>query len=144
MIGASITPVGTPAPFSLRTASSRACGDGVPGSASRQTCWSSIPIVSAAATDTCSAARASSGMSRVISVPLVRIENGVSASPSAWMIPGMSRYRPSARWYGSVFVPIATCSPRHVVLATSRRSTSATLVFTTTTRSKSASGDRFR
>ena len=34
-------------------------------------------------------------------------------SASAEMIPGINRYRPSARWYGSVLVPIATCSRRH-------------------------------
>ena len=55
--------------------------------------------------DLAAAASASSGMSRRSSVPFVRMENGVPESASAPMTPGISLYRPSARWYGSVFVP---------------------------------------
>jgi hypothetical protein len=36
--------------------------------------------------------------------------NGVPLSASARMMPGISWYRPSARWYGSVLVPMATGS----------------------------------
>ncbi|MCV7265179.1 hypothetical protein H7J82_19425 [Mycolicibacterium poriferae] len=52
-------------------------------------------------------------------------------------MPGISAYRPSARWYGSVFVPSATVSRDHDGLRSSRRNTSATLVLTTTWLSKS-------
>ena len=36
------------------------------------------------------------------------------------MIPGISRYRPSARWYGSVFVPRATARGPSLAAASSR------------------------
>ena len=39
-----------------------------------------------------------SGRSRRINDPFVRMENGFAASRSASRIPGISRYRPSARW----------------------------------------------
>ena len=48
--------------------------------------------------------------SRSTSGDLVRIEVGVSASRSASSIGGISSYRPSAHWYGSVLVPNATSS----------------------------------
>lgn len=83
-------------------------------------------------------------MSRARSVPLVRMENGVPDSARAEMIPGIRRYRPSARWYGSVFVPRATWSRFHEGLASSRASTSAALIFTTSRASKSSPVSRFR
>ena len=64
-------------------------------------------------TGTCSAARASSGRSRRSRVPFVSTDSGVPLSASAVTMPGMSAYRPSARWYGSVLVPSATSSRRH-------------------------------
>ncbi len=42
----------------------------------------------------------------------------------------VSRKRPSAGWYGSVAVPSATSSRAQDGRASSRRSTSATFVFT--------------
>ena len=74
-------------------------------------------------TGTCVAASASSGRSRPIMVPLVKIENGVPLPTSAPITPGISRYRPSARWYGSVLVPIATGSRDQPGRASSRSST---------------------
>ena len=91
MIGASITPVGMPASLRRRTTSSRALGEGAPGSACRQTVRSSVLIDRAAATGTRSAAALSSGMSRVISVPLVRMEKGVQDRARVRITPGISR-----------------------------------------------------
>ena len=48
-------------------------------------------------TGTCVAA-SSSGRSRPIMVPLVKMENGVPLPASARITSGISRYRPSARW----------------------------------------------
>ncbi len=53
------------------------------------------------------------------------------------MIPRISRYRPSARWYGSVPVPIAMCSPFHDFDPSCRRSTCGAFTFTTIFVSKS-------
>jgi hypothetical protein len=76
-------------------------------------------------------------MSRRISVPFVRIENGFAKSRRPSRIPRISRYRPSARWYGSTFVPIAMCSPCHRFAASSFRRSSGPLTFTTTLVSQS-------
>jgi hypothetical protein len=70
-------------------------------------------------------------------VPFVRIEKGVPDSASAPITPGINLYRPSARWYGSVFVPSATCSRFQLGRASSRRSTSTRFVLTTIWLSKS-------
>jgi hypothetical protein len=90
-IGAISTEQPRPASASVRTASRRRAGLGVPGSTVRQTRSSTKPIDMLSATSTSSAARRSSGRSRSISVPLVRIENGVPDSASAEMMPGISR-----------------------------------------------------
>jgi hypothetical protein len=58
------------------------------------------------------------------------IDSGLRASASASMEPRVSRYLPSAGWYGSVAAPIATSSCFQDRLAISRRSTSTTLTFT--------------
>ena len=89
--GARKTPHGNPAPVTARTRSSRARGVGTPGS--RAACSSSSQIASDTPnpTGTRSAAATSSGMSRRASVPLVRMENGVSDSASAVITPGINR-----------------------------------------------------
>jgi hypothetical protein len=58
------------------------------------------------------------------------IENGFDASRKTSRQARVSLYLPSAGWYGSVAAPIATCSCSHDERASSRLSTSATLVFT--------------
>jgi hypothetical protein len=68
--------------------------------------------------------------SRTTIGPRVINPNGVRASPSATMAPRVSRKRPSAGWYGSVAVPIATCSRRHERRVSSRVRTSTTFVLT--------------
>ena len=60
------------------------------------------------------------------------------------MMPRVSRYFPSQRWYGSVFVPMAMCSPRHRRGSSSTRSRSTALTFTTMRRSKSRPVSRSR
>ncbi|SLH62211.1 Uncharacterised protein [Mycobacteroides abscessus subsp. abscessus] len=97
MIGATMTFTANPASASARTRSSRARGAGVPGSSCRCKSGSRIAIETASRTSTSRAARLSSGRSRRNRVPLVRMENGVPASVSARMMPGINRYRPSAR-----------------------------------------------
>ena len=97
-IGAINTLVGMPASVRVRIASMRAFGCGVPGSVRRQTSSSSVPIENAALTDVTSAAAVSRSRSRVMSVPFVRIENGLRYSVSAPMMPRINRYRPSTRW----------------------------------------------
>ena len=76
------------------------------------------------------AARASTSTSRTIIGPRVMIANGFAWSASASMHARVSRYRPSTGWYGSVAAPIVTPSRSHDARASSRRSTSATFVFT--------------
>ena len=71
------------------------------------------------------AASRSTSMSRTTSGPRVMIENGVHACASSTMQARVSRKRPSAGWYGSVAVPIATSSGTHDFLSSSRRRTSA-------------------
>ena len=79
-----------------------------------------------------------------MSDPLVRMEKGLAKSRSASRMPGMSRYLPSARWYGSTFVPMAMCSPFHDFVASSFRRRSAALTFTTIFESKSSPESRSR
>ena len=67
----------------------------------------------------------------------MRMLNGVPLPASAAMMSGMSWYRPSARWYGSVLVPSATGSLRHDGFASSFASTSPTFTFTMISESKS-------
>ena len=75
--------------------------------------------------------------SRSSSGDFVSTEHGLAKSRNASQIPRISLYRPSTHWYGSVFVPIATCSRFHDGRASSTRRTSGTLIFTTISRSKS-------
>jgi hypothetical protein len=70
----------------------------VPGSVARHTSSSSVPIDRLTRTLVRRAAAASSATSRSTSVDLVRIENGLPASPSTSTMPRVSRYLPSARW----------------------------------------------
>ncbi len=90
-IGPISTAQGRPAAANAAHTSSRRCGLGVPGSRSRQSAWSAHPTDTASPTSVTSAAWQISSRSRRISVPLVRIENGLAASRSAVRIPGMSR-----------------------------------------------------
>jgi hypothetical protein len=80
--------------------------------------------------------------SRSTKVDFVRIENGLAASPSASMIPRVRRNLPSARWYGSVLVPMAMASPFQRAGESSARSRSTALTFTTITVSKSRPASR--
>ena len=132
-----ITPVGTPASTIARIASTRRSGCGVPGSVTRQACSSTVAIENETLTSSRCAAGAIRSRSRVTSGDFVRIENGVSASTNAPMMPRVSLNFASARWYGSVFVPIATFSCAHFGFASSRRSTSTALILTTILVSKS-------
>ncbi len=75
---------------------------------------------------------------------MVRMDSGVPEVTSASMMPGISRYRPSGRWYGSVLVPNATCGRVQDDRATSRRTTSATFTLTTIRLSKSRPLSRSR
>ena len=70
------TPHGTPASLRARTASTRLRGCGVPGSVRRHASSSSVPIENAVLTSVTSAASLNRSISRKISVPFVRIENG--------------------------------------------------------------------
>jgi len=97
-IGAMSTVGAKPASANRRTASSRRRGLGVPGSTERHSSSSTKPTEKLTLTGVTAAASVSRSRSRVISVPLVRIENGLAWSRSAAMMPRMSRYRPSARW----------------------------------------------
>src|SRR5439155_8595815 len=94
-------------------------------------------VEKAAAIGATDAACSKRSMSRRISVPLVRMENGFRRAVRALRIPRIKRYRPSTRWYGSVPVPIAMCSPFHRPDASSRARTSGALIFTTIFVSKS-------
>jgi len=62
---------------------------------------------------------------------------GLACAASSPRMPRISRYRPSARWYGSTLVPIAMCSPAHRSDSSSCRSRSTALTFTTILVSKS-------
>ena len=84
------TPQPRPRSFSAAHASSRRAGAGVPGSIDRHRSLSVKPADTFSPTSVTSAAAASRSMSRRISVPLVRIENGLAASVSAPMMPGIS------------------------------------------------------
>ena len=143
-IGATSTPQGMPASFRRATASTRLRGCGVPGSVVRHTSSSSVPMEKLI--DTCVRRLASvrTSRSRSTNVPLVRIENGLRAAPRTSTMPRVNRYLPSARWYGSVFVPIAIGSPCQRLGATSTRSRSTAFTFTTITRSNSVDGSRPR
>ncbi len=88
-------PISTPqrSPRSAMAAQmpSRRRGLGVPGSTSRESSSSTNPTDTFRPTSVTCAASAIRSRSRRISVPLVRIENGLRASRSAPMMPGISR-----------------------------------------------------
>jgi hypothetical protein len=90
-IGPISTAHGSPAAANAAHTPSRRCGLGVPGSRSRHSASSAQPTDTASPTSVTSAAWQISSRSRRISVPLVRIENGLAASRSAVRMPGMSR-----------------------------------------------------
>ena len=98
MIGIRKTVTAKPASAAARTVASRASVVGVPGSTAFWSASSNTAIDIERSTGTRRAACSSWGRSRRRRVPLVRIDSGVPDSASASMIPGMSRYRPSARW----------------------------------------------
>jgi hypothetical protein len=81
-------------------------------------------------TDARRAASTSTSRSRTIIGPRVMIENGFAAAASSSTQARVSRYRPSAGWYGSVAAPTATCSCFHDGRASSPRRTSATFTLT--------------
>ena len=84
------TVTGKPASARARTVSSRAWVVGAPGSIAFCSASSYIAIDICTSTETRSAAFTRSGMSRRMSVPLVRIDIGVPDAASASMIPGIS------------------------------------------------------
>ena len=113
------------------SARSRCRGGAVPGSVRRQTSSSSVGTENVTETSARCAASTSTSTSRTISGPRVIIVERVRAPRASTSRQArVSRYRPSAGWYGSVAAPIATGSPRHDGRASSRRSTSATLTLT--------------
>ena len=63
--------------------------------------------------------------------------NGLAARPSSSTMRLVRWYLPSADWYGSVFVPMAMCSPLQLGARSSARSRSTAFTFTTIRRSKS-------
>jgi hypothetical protein len=69
-------------------------------------------------------------MSLTMSGPRVMIEKGLAAWAKTSMQARVSRYRPSAGWYGSVAAPTTTPSRCQDGRASSRLSTSATFVLT--------------
>ena len=140
--GAIRIPVGIPCRLSSATASSRLRGCGVCGSVARHGLLveRGDRQVGADPRDTAfiaSTSRSSSG-------DLVSTDAGVPESASARQISGISRYRPSTHWYGSVLVPRATCSRFHDGRASSPRSTSGALTLTTISFSKSRPASRPR
>jgi len=74
-----------------RTSSRRARGVGVPGSSTGCSSGSRTASETETPTGTFACAALSSGRSRLSSVPLVKIENGVSLAVSAEMMSGISR-----------------------------------------------------
>ena len=84
------TPQRSPRPVSAAQTASLRSGLGVPGSADRESDLSTNPTETLRPTSVTCAASASRSRSRRISVPLVRMENGLRASRSAPMIPGIS------------------------------------------------------
>ena len=100
------------------------------GSVFRHTSSSSVGTENVTETDARCDASTSTSRSRTIIGPRVMIENGLDASRKASRQPRVTRYRPSAGWYGSVAAPTATCSCSHDERASSRLSTSATFVLT--------------
>ena len=122
-IGATSTPHGMPASLIRATASIRLRGCGVPGSVARHTSSSSVPIEKHSSTRCARAASTRRSRSRSTSVPFVRIENGFPASPRTSMMPCVSRYFPSARWYGSCWSP-SRCARRASGSGPTRRAAS--------------------
>jgi hypothetical protein len=119
-----------PAATSSLIARSRWRGCAVDGSVRLHTSSSTVGIENVTPTLARRAARSSTSRSRTIIGPRVMIENGFAASASTSRHARVSRYRPSAGWYGSVAAPIATCSFSQLARASSRASTSATLILT--------------
>ena len=91
---------------------------------------SSVGMLNVTDTSTRRAASDSTSRSRTIIGPRVMRPNGVAPSASAVIAPRVSRNRPSAGWYGSVALPMATVSCRQDGRASSRRSTSTTFGLT--------------
>ena len=120
----------TPTATSSFSARSRWRGGAVPGSVVRQTSSSTVGTENVTETSARAAASASSSASRTISGPRVMMSKGFEASRSTSMHARVSRYRPSAGWYGSVAAPITTCSPAQLARASSTRRRSAMLSFT--------------
>ena len=110
----------------------------MPGSVSRQTSRSSVPIEKLTATSVRSLAAASTAASRRMSVDLVRMLKGLRAPDSVSTMPRVRWYLPSACWYGSVFVPMAMWPPSHLGDRSSARSRSTAFTLTTILRSKSS------
>src|SRR6266540_4837613 len=97
-MGAISTPTAKPASESWRMASRRRAGLGVPGSTERHSASLTKPTDIETPTDVTELASRNRSTSRTMSVPLVRIENGLAWSRRAARISRISRYRPSARW----------------------------------------------
>ena len=102
-----------PASTSCESARSRCAGGAVEGSVRRHTSGSTVGTENVTDTSARRAASTSTSTSRTIIGPRVMIENGFAAPASTSRHARVSRYRPSAGWYGSVAAPIATCSNGH-------------------------------
>ena len=142
--GATRTPVLMPASRSAATASIRLRGLGVPGSVARHAFRSSVGIDRFAANFAFSSSFLNRSISRSSSGDLVSTEHGLRASSICSQTARVIPYLPSTHWYGSVFVPSATCSPFHDGRRSSARRTSGRLTLTTISRSKSSRGFRSR
>ena len=131
-IGASATPAAMPASASVLMARRRWRGGATPGSRRELTDSSSVAMLTLTMT---SARRAASD--EHVDVAHDERAAGDDAERRARrtqrpMQPRVSRYRPSAGWYGSVAAPMATSSRRQPRRASSDRSTSTTLTLTRT------------
>ena len=136
-IGATSTEHGTPASFSAATASRRARGMRRPGLRPAPRL-----LVHGADRERRADVGDLAGAHQELQVTqdqrsLGEDREGLRRSVRTSMIRGINRYRPSARWYGSVAVPIAMCSPFHRGAASSRRNTSGAFTLTTIFVSKS-------
>ena len=129
-IGAIPTLASIPASIRVRIARRRWRGGAVPGSVWRQMRSSTVGMLKVTPTLARSDAVVRTSTSRTTIGPRVISPNGVRDSPSATIAPRVNLNRPSAGWYGSVAVPMATCSRRHDRRASSRVRTSTILVLT--------------
>ena len=112
MIGATLTPTGTPASLNALTIARRRCGAAARGSSLRASSRSSIAIETNTRTSPLAAIGARRSRSRSISAPLVVIVIGCSHSASISISERVIFHSRSIGWYGSVLAPSAIGSQR--------------------------------